>query len=312
MASLPGTDLLTFPVAGTYTRRPVYTSCRRPPQIDGTDMLRSLVFGTLLATALAASVVAQHGPVHSTRTAEAHRPAPAPFGVGEQATYRVGFGIIRNVGSGSMKVVAVDTVRGHPSYHMQFRLQGGIPGARVNNRFDSWLDAAGLFSRRFEQDTHEVRYKRQRTREFFPEERRWTGRTNDRIESGELPTAAPLDETAFLFFVRTLRLEPGDQYTLNNYWNEDGNPVRIRVLRRETVEVPAGRFNTVVLQPIIQTSGLFSDGGEAEVYLSDDAARVLVMLKAKVSFGTLRLELEDYRPGRPLSSDRFVPRPPAR
>ncbi len=239
-----------------------------------------------------------------------HDAAPTPFGVGEQARYRVGYGILRAVGSGSMHVVGVDTVDGHPAYHMHFRLRGGIPGARVNNTYDSWMDVRGLFSRRFEQDTHEVRFTRQRTRAFYPEERRWTGRTNERIESGELETGRPLDDTSFLYYVRTLRLDPGDEYELHDYWNPDGNPVRIRVLRRETVEVPAGRFNTVVLQPLIETSGMFSDGGEAEVFITDDAARIMVMLRAKVSFGTLRLELEEYTPGRPLSTAAFVPSSP--
>jgi hypothetical protein len=276
------------------------------------DMLRKMIVGAIVAISIAGGLAAQSSTAGPQRATAVERPAPAPFGVGERATYRVGFGMLRNVGSGSMHIVGVDTVRGHPSYHMHFRLRGGVPGARVNNTFDSWMDAAGLFSRRFEQDTHEVRFKRQRTREFFPEERRWTGRTNDREETGELETAVPLDDTAFLYFVRTLRLEPGDEYSFQNYWNPDGNPVRIKVLRRETVDVPAGRFNTVVLQPLIETSGLFSEGGEAEVYLSDDDARVLVMLRAKVTFGTLRLELEEYTPGRRLSSTRFTPRAPGR
>lgn len=219
-----------------------------------------------------------------------------PFGVGEKARYRVGYGVFRGVGSGSMEIVGLQVVRGQPTYHMQFRLRGGIPGARVNNSYDSWMDARGLFSRRFEQDTHEVRFKRRRVREFLPEEMRWTGRTNDREEAGELPTARPQDDTSFLFFIRTLDLRVGEELSFDNYWNPDGNPIRIRVLRRETVDVPAGRFNTVVIQPLIQTSGMFSEGGEAEVYLSDDHARILVMIRARVSFGTLRLELEEYTP----------------
>jgi hypothetical protein len=276
------------------------------------DMIRNTIVGAILAISVAGSLGAQSTTTGQRAAPVVQRPAPVPFGVGERAEYRVGYGMFRNVGSGSMHIVRVDTVRGHPSYHMHFRLQGGIPGARVNNTFDSWVDAAGLFSRRFEQDTHEVRFKRQRTREFYPAERRWTGRTNDRDETGELQTSVPLDDTAFLYFVRTLRLEPGDEHVFHNYWNPDGNPVRIRVLRRETVDVPAGRFNTVVIQPLIETSGLFSEGGEAEVYLSDDDLRILVMLTAKVTFGSLRLELQQYTPGRRLSNERFRPRPPGK
>lgn len=260
-------------------------------------MLRIIIACTVaLSLAAVDGIGAQDSAVATAPGVRSLGLAAAPFGVGEKARYRVGYGIFRGVGAGSMEIVGLEVVRGHPTYHMQFRLRGGVPGARVNNTYNSWMDARGLFSRRFEQDTHEVRFKRQRVREFLPEEMRWTGRTNDRIEAGELPTARPQDDTSFLFFIRTLDLEVGDELCFDNYWNPDGNPVRIRVLRRETVNVPAGRFNTIVIQPLIQTSGMFSEGGEAEVYLSDDEARILVMIRARVSFGTLRLELEEYTP----------------
>jgi hypothetical protein len=110
--------------------------------------------------------------------------------------------------------------------------------------------------------------------------------------------------------VRTLRLEPGDEYEFHNYWNPDGNPVRIRVLRERRWTCRPARFNTVVIQPLIETSGLFSEGGEAEVFLSDDDVPDPGHARAKVSFGTLRLELEEYTPGRRLSNERFRPRAP--
>jgi hypothetical protein len=269
-------------------------------------MKRIATAALLLVLGLAPIGAAQH-----TQTSHAASlgddAAPTPFGVGEQARYRVSYGILGRVGTGTMNIIGIDTIRGNPSYHVLFTLRGGIPGARVNNRFESWMDVSGLFSRRFDQRTSEVGFRRARVREFYPEERRWTGHTNDREESGTLPSLRPLDDTSILYYVRTLRLEPGQEYVFNDYWNPDGNPVRLKVLRRETVRVPAGTFNTVVVQPIIQTSGLFADGGEAEVYFSDDDARQLVMLRAKVSFGTLTLQLEEYTPGRRLSNRPFVP-----
>jgi hypothetical protein len=93
--------------------------------------------------------------------------------------------------------------------------------------------------------------------------------------------------------VRTLPLEVGATYELPRYFKPEGNPVRIRVLRRDTVTVPAGRFATVVLQPTFQTRGIFSQNGKAEVWLSDDARRVMVQLKSKLSFGSLNLYLRN-------------------
>jgi hypothetical protein len=254
------------------------------------------------AAASAAPLEADRPAAASAAPAQAATPAPAPgaapFGVGEKATYRVSYNVVGRVGSGTMNIGAIDTIRGRPAYHIVYTLQGRFLFARVDNRFESWLDVAGTYTHRFEQWTHEVNFRRRRTREFFPAERRWTGQTNGNAETGTLPTAEPLDDTAFLYFMRTLPLEVGREYTFDRYWNAAGNPVRVRVLRRETVTVPAGTFDTIVLQPIIRTSGMFAEGGQAEVYYAETGSRQLVMLRARVSFGTLQLQLEEFTPGR--------------
>jgi hypothetical protein len=271
-------------------------------------MRTTLTTGIVIACALAIAGIAagqavqQRDTGSQALTAVAPAPGatrPVPFGIGERAVYRVSYNVVGRVGTGTMEILGIDTIRGSPAFHALFTLRGRFLLAQVNNRFESWLDTRGVFSHRFEQQTHEVNFKRRRSREFFPAELRWTGHTNDRPESGTLPTAEPLDDTAFLYFVRTLDLEVGREYLLDRYWNPQGNPVRIRVLRRQTVTVPAGTFNTIVLQPMIRTSGLFSEGGEAEVYFAEDGARQLVMLRAKVSFGTLQLQLEQFTPGQP-------------
>ncbi|HZD05122.1 MAG TPA: DUF3108 domain-containing protein, partial [Longimicrobiales bacterium] len=92
----------------------------------------------------------------------------------------------------------------------------------------------------------------------------------------------PLDDVSFLYFVRSLPLKPGDRYVLDDYFKESGNPVVVEVLRRETVKVPAGQFQTVVVKPTIRTEGLFGEGGEAELYFTDDALHLLVMMKSRL------------------------------
>lgn len=229
--------------------------------------------------------------------ASASSPAPAvvPFGVGERAEYQVKLGGL-GVGSGSMQVIGVETIRGHPTYHAQLRVSGGIPFARVDDRFESWIDVVGLFSRRFKQNQKELSFRRNRTYDFYPEQR--TYRRLDSDETGELPTNEPLDDVSFLYYARTLPLEVGARYVLDRYYKADGNPVVLEVLRRERIKVPAGTFNTVVVRPIIKTDGLFGEGGEAEVYFTDDSRRLMVQMRSKVPLvGSLSLHMTSYRPG---------------
>ncbi|MEX0936162.1 MAG: DUF3108 domain-containing protein [Gemmatimonadota bacterium] len=223
--------------------------------------------------------------------------ARVPFGPGEQARYQVKFGPL-SVGEGMMQVVDVVPIRGRPSYHVSWVIQGGIPFARVNDHFESWFDIRTLASRRFIQDIHEVRYRTLRHYEIYPEAGHWERVDEDDGEA--LATDIPLDDIAFIYYVRTLDLEVGETHTLNRYFRADRNPVILEVLRRETIEVPAGTFNTIVVRPIIKAGGLFGEGGEAEVYFTDDDRRILVRLSSKLPIGSLSLHLEEYRPGTPV------------
>ena len=111
----------------------------------------------------------------------------------------------------------------------------------------------------------------------------------DEIDVG-IPEGA-LDDLSFLYYARLLPLEVGQRYDLDRYFKESGNPVVIEV------RVPAGTFQTIVLRPIIQTGGVFGDGGEAELYLSDDERRAIVRLKTSMKIGSGNMYLTRYEPG---------------
>jgi hypothetical protein len=107
----------------------------------------------------------------------------------------------------------------------------------------------------------------------------------------------PLDDGSFLYFVRTVPLEVGKTYTFNRYFRPDRNPVIVKVLRKERVTVAAGTFDAIVIQPIIKSQGLFAEGGDALMWLSDDPRHILVQFKAKVPvLRTLDLYLQSYQP----------------
>lgn len=220
--------------------------------------------------------------------------APVPFGPGEHLTYKVKWGLF-NIGEGHLEVSQLDTVRGHPTYHLSMRMKGGKLGMSVDDHHQSWVDVRNLVSRRFIQDIDEVNYERLRHYEFYPEE--MTYERVDLDEGGEMATPLPLDDIAFVYFTRTLPLNVGDTYTVPRYFKESGNPVVINVLRKEVKEVPAGTFNTIVVQPIIKTTGMFSEDGHAELYFTDDERRLLVYMKTDLSVGNLTLHLEKIEEG---------------
>lgn len=253
--------------------------------------LRTLVVAALLP--IAAPAAAQTSPEHEHWVDFPVR--PVPFGPGERMDFKVSWGLAGSVGESSLEVMGIDTIRDAPSYHLDFKLKGGLLFAKVDDHYQSWLDVGRLQSHRFDQNVDQMNYERHRILDFHPDSGIWRRQEND--DSGPLATDSPLDDISFLYFVRTLPLEVGVEYELDRYYKDEGNPVIVRVLRKETVKVPAGEFETIVVQPLIKTDGLFSEGGRAEVYFSDDEHRVLVQMKTKFSIGTLNLQLKSWTPG---------------
>jgi hypothetical protein len=223
------------------------------------------------------------------------RRADVPWAVGERLEYDVAFGKIR-AGHGLMEVRAVEPIRGRPAYHIFFQVRGGIPFYRVNDVFQSWIDTASLASLRFIQELDEGPKERERRYEIYPERRVYVDHV--RAAGEEQPSVeTPVDDGSFLYFIRTVPLEVGKSYTFNNYFRPDRNPVKIRVIRRERVTVPAGTFDAIVIQPSIKTSGIFGEEGRAEVWLSDDDQRMMLQMKSRLKFGSLNLYLKSHRRG---------------
>ena len=216
-----------------------------------------------------------------------------PFEVGERMDYDVRFSAIK-VGNGSMEVMRVEDIRGQDAWVTEFRVKGGTFFYKVNDVLRSWIDRDTFSSLRFQQDLDQGGRDRERTFEIYPDRSVYVqaGANGD----AEQPSVGnPLDDGSFLYFVRTVPLEVGQTYEFNRYFRPDRNPVIIRVLRKEKVKVPAGTFDAIVIQPIIKTSGIFSEGGEAQIWLSDDDRRIMLQMKSKLSFGSLNLYLRSYR-----------------
>lgn len=220
-------------------------------------------------------------------------PAPVPMVVGERLDYDVRFGPLK-VGRARMEVTGIDTVRGLDAWHTVFTVRGGTFFYRVNDVLESWIDTSHFASLRFHQHLAEGNRERDYRYEIFPDSARYVPLG----KPSEPSVADPLDDASFLYFVRTVPLEVGKEYSFDRYFRPDRNPVRLIVLRRERVTVPAGTFDAIVVRPIIKTRGIFSEGGQAQIWLSDDARRMVLQLKSNLSFGSLNLYLTSYASGK--------------
>jgi hypothetical protein len=218
--------------------------------------------------------------------------ASYPFGVGEKLSYSAKLGML-TLGSGTLEVASIDTVRGVESFRLRFRLQGKTMFYSLDDVLESWVGTSDMNSRRFVQDFVENNKTTKRLYEIYPDSGFYREPHGRDTTTRETP-AEPLDDAAFFYFVRMTPLEVGKKYTYHRYFRKDKNPVTIQVVKREKMELPDGsKVHCLVLHPTIDTKGLFSKRSETRIWLTDDARRLPVQIRTKFPFGTITLRLKD-------------------
>lgn len=96
-----------------------------------------------------------------------------------------------------------------------------------------------------------------------------------------------VDVLASLYLVRLKSLTPGKEFTVKVCNNRKNYELVVRVIARETVTVPAGEFNTIVVEPLLKQEGIFMHKGRLFVYLTDDQERLPVLLRSKIAVGSI-------------------------
>lgn len=261
---------------------------------------------TAVMSAVGASLIATNAlPAQSTATVSAAaQPAAvtAPFGVGEVLEYEINYAII-DAGTLRLAVEGIEPVDGRQAYHLVSRAQTNRTVSALyslTDQLQSWMDVERLHALRYEKES--VEKGKRRDRSYRLDQQR-----NVRIdlESGDedpMPPGAQ-DDLSIFYFLRTLPLEEGKRLTLNVLMDPDDNPMRVTVLGEEEVKVPAGRFKTLVLQLDVETdSGVFAQGGELKVWMTDDAQRVPVKLESKLAVGSFTASLTKLTPGQTSST----------
>jgi hypothetical protein len=203
--------------------------------------------------AVALALATAPGPLAGQDPARASLPAAAavvyavPFPVGERLTYGAKYGIF-SVGTAVMEVMGIDTLRGIEAVHLQFRISGGALWYHLDQTLESWVGRHDFQSRRFRSIQDERDRHRERSYEIFPDSGFYREAGRDTTFA---TVAQPLDDAAFLYWVRTLPLEIGKRYEYSRYFRPDRNPVIIEVLGRERVSVAGKKWKAIVVRPKI-------------------------------------------------------------
>ena len=233
-------------------------------------------------------------PQSSTPTEEFRIVENNAFVEGEKLTFDLNYGFV-TAGVAVMEIPRIKRISGREAYHVTFEVNS-VPSFdmfyKVRDRYETYIDVEGLFPWRFEQHIREGGY----TRDFsaFFDQRKGIAKTSE--GEYEIPLYVNDIVSAF-YYARTFdytNMKENDLVNLKNFYKDRVYDLDVKYHGKETIEVPAGKFDCIIVEPLVKEGGLFKHEGNIIVWLTDDELKLPVKVRTKIIIGHVEAKLSTY------------------
>lgn len=99
----------------------------------------------------------------------------------------------------------------------------------------------------------------------------------------------------YLRNIETKDLKKGDEIALDMFLDSQVYPFKLRFLGREVLKTKFGIVNSLLFRPLVQSGRIFKEQESVTIWITDDANRIPIKMKASLAVGSLRAELEAYK-----------------
>jgi hypothetical protein len=257
----------------------------------------SLLLGPVVTASAQDSLLLKNGsrPWNVATESELRTLVNNAFAPGERLVFDVGYSFI-TAGEAVFSIPEIDTVQGREAYQVRFTVNS-VPSFswiyHVEDRYETVLDARGIFPWKFTQHVREGKYSLDFSASF--DQVRNTATTTD----GKVFTVPPYvhDVVSAFYYTRTMDftgMRPGQKTHLQNFFKDSTYSLAIKYLGRQRISVDAGTFDCILVEPMIQEGGLFKSEGRVLLWLSDDERKIPVKVSTKVLIGSIDAELREF------------------
>jgi len=217
------------------------------------------------------------------------------FQAGEKLTYRLHYGLI-DAAQATLEVKKVERkISGRSLYRVIGK--GKSIGSfnwffKVDDRYESYIDEKGIFPWVFIRRVNEGGYKINQDYTFI--------QNKGKVKEGEKVYKAPTnvqDMISSYYYARTLdfsNAKKGDIFEFDSFVDGEVYPLKIKFLGREKVKIRKGKYNALKFSPVVQVDRIFKNEDDLQVWISDDENKIPLLAKAKILFGSIKMELTDY------------------
>lgn len=218
------------------------------------------------------------------------------FQAKEKLRYRVTYGIM-DAGEALLEVNEHPyKIKGRDVLHI--KATGRTLGAfsmfyKVYDVFESYVDKNAFVPYKFKKNVSEGKYKAKSEFNFYPQNKVVYNKKGTRYTVPENVQ----DLISAFYYARLLdfkNAKKGQTFKMDIFLDGHLYPLKVKYLGKEQVKVRKGRFNCLKFAPLVEKGRYFKSEQDVQFWVSDDANKVPILVKAKIPVGTVKMHLVEW------------------
>jgi len=90
-------------------------------------------------------------------------------------------------------------------------------------------------------------------------------------------------------------MKVGDEIAIDMFMDSQVYPFKLRFLGKEILKTKFGKIKTLIFRPMVQSGRIFKAQESVTLWITDDANKIPVKMKADLLVGSLRADLDKYQ-----------------
>ena len=223
------------------------------------------------------------------------------FKVGEHLKYRLSYSNFFTAGYATLDVKKAKKHKQNEAYHIVGK--GKTTGMinwffKVRDNYETYMDATTLLPYRFIRQIDEGGYTKDKEILFDQVEHKATVFNKENSKMNTYTTVEDVqDLLSALYYMRNkdiTKFKVGDEISLPIFLDEEIMSMKLRFIGRETISTRFGDIKTAKFMPLVASGRVFKEKESVTVWVSDDANKIPLKIKASLAVGSLRADLHRY------------------
>jgi len=91
------------------------------------------------------------------------------------------------------------------------------------------------------------------------------------------------------------KLAVGESIAVDMFFDDEVTKFKLKFIGREDIKTKFGVVSAMIFRPMVQAGRVFKEEESLTVWISDDANKVPLRIKASLAVGSLKADLDQYK-----------------